>query len=248
MSETLHDRVSLLYTGRSRRATRFRYGMIAFDMATILYFIVTAAAEPRGPLLFADTVIGLLMLADFGARLWIATNWKTLLLRVYTLVDLVVIATLLVAPLFAHDLGLLRVLRGLRLIHSYHLLRDLRRDAPFFKKHEEAVLAGVNLFVFVFVTTSIVFVLRFGDEPGVASYIDALYFTVATLTTTGFGDITMTTPGGKLLSILMMIVGVSLFINLARALFQPAKVRHTCAGCGLYRHEPDAVHCKHCGR
>jgi voltage-gated potassium channel len=26
------------------------------------------------------------------------------------------------------------------------------------------------------------------------------------------------------------------------------KVRYTCPDCGLNRHDPDAVHCKHCGR
>ena len=77
--------------------------------------------------------------------------------------------------------------------------------------------------------------------------IDALYFTVATLTTTGYGDITMTTPGGKLLSVFIMVVGVALFVQLARAIFQPLKVQHKCSECGLTRHEPEATHCKHCG-
>lgn len=43
----------------------------------------------------------------------------------------------------------------------------------------------------------------------IGNYIDALYFTVAMLTTTGFGDITLPGTAGRLLSILMMIVGVS---------------------------------------
>jgi voltage-gated potassium channel len=44
-----------------------------------------------------------------------------------------------------------------------------------------------------------------------------------------------------------MIVGVTLLLNLARALFQPRKVRFACPTCGLQRHDPDAVHCKACG-
>jgi len=57
----------------------------------------------------------------------------------------------------------------------------------------------------------------------------------------------MTTPGGKLLAVLIMVVGVALFVQLARAIFQPSKIKHTCPECGLNRHEPDAIHCKHCG-
>ncbi|MCC5862304.1 MAG: two pore domain potassium channel family protein, partial [Gammaproteobacteria bacterium] len=121
------------------------------------------------------------------------------------------------------------------------------RDTVFFREHEDTILAAVNLFVFIFVSAAIVFVLRSGDEPGMASFIDALYFTIATLTTTGYGDIVMTTPGGRLLSAFMMIIGVALFFRLARALFLPRKVHHQCQTCGLDRHETDAVHCKHCG-
>ena len=44
-----------------------------------------------------------------------------------------------------------------------------------------------------------------------------------------------------------MIFGISLFIRLAQTIFRPAKVRFACPECGLQRHDPDAVHCKHCG-
>jgi voltage-gated potassium channel len=243
----LHRSVRLLYNGRSRRAAMFRYGLVAFDITTIIYFLLTVAAEQQRLLMGVNLVIGALILLDFCARLWVAENRRKMLLRVYTIADLIVIASLFLAPLLAENLAVLRVLRGLRLIHSYHLLHDLRRDLKFFRVHEDAIFAAVNLFVFIFVTTSVVYVLRFQDEASIANYIDALYFTVATLTTTGFGDITLNTPGGKVLSVFIMIFGVALFVRLARAIFQPAKVRYKCHECGLKRHDPDAVHCKHCG-
>jgi len=243
----LHRSVRLLYNGRSRRAAMFRYGLVAFDIATIIYFLLTVAAEEQRLLMGVNLVIGALILLDFVARFWVAENRKKMLLRVYTIADLVVIASLVLAPLLTENLAVLRVLRGLRLIHSYHLLHDLRRDLKFFRVHEDAIFAAVNLFVFIFVTTSVVYVLRFQDEASIANYIDALYFTVATLTTTGFGDITLNTPGGKVLSVFIMIAGVALFVRLARAIFQPAKIKYKCRECGLKRHDPDAVHCKHCG-
>ena len=132
-------------------------------------------------------------------------------------------------------------------MHSYHLLKDLRRDVRFFRLHEDAITAAVNLLVFIFAMTALVLVLRGGDEPGLETYLDALYFTVTTLTTTGFGDITMTTGAGRLLAVAIMVVGVGLFLSLARAIFMPAKVRHKCPECGLMKHDPDAIHCKHCG-
>jgi len=242
-----HRTVRLLYTGQSQRARRFRYGLIIFDALTIIYFIATAALPASTVSTALNTVLGVLILLDILARLWISENRRRELTRIYTLADLIVIASLLLAPLLTESLAFLRVLRGLRLIHAYHLLRDLRHESQFFRRHEDAILAAVNLFVFIFVTSSLVYVLAFEHDAGPAGYIDALYFTVSTLTTTGFGDITMTTPGGKLLSVFIMVVGVALFVQLARAIFQPSKINYKCPECGLNRHEADAIHCKHCG-
>lgn len=239
--------IRLLYTGHSTRARQFRYGLIGFDALSIVYFIATAAL-PLSPVYTAiNLILGIVILADFAARLWIAEHPRRELFRIYNLADLIVVASLILAPLLAENLGFLRILRGLRLIRAYHLLRDLRQESLFFRRHEDAIIAAVNLFVFIFFTTSLVYALAFEDHSGPVSYIDALYFTVATLTTTGFGDITMTTPGGKLLSVFIMVVGVALFVQLARAIFQPSKIKYKCQGCGLNRHEPDAIHCKHCG-
>lgn len=243
----LHDQIRLLYTGQSQRARRFRHGLVVFDALTIAYFIATAALPATPVLVAVNTGLGVLILLDLAARFWISENPRRELARIYTLADVIVVASLLLAPLLSENLAFLRVLRALRLIHSYHLLRDLRRESLFFRRHEDAILAAVHLFVFIFVTTSLVFVLAFDEQAGVAGYIDALYFTVATLTTTGFGDITMATPGGKLLTVFIMVVGVALFVQLARAIFQPSRIKYKCPECGLSRHEPDAIHCKHCG-
>ena len=64
---------------------------------------------------------------------------------------------------------------------------------------------------------------------------------------TGFGDIVLPGPWGKLTSIVAMIIGITLFIRLAQALFRPFKVYYPCPKCALQRHDPDAVHCKACG-
>ncbi len=244
----MKDRIRLLYTGRSKRATRFRYALLVFDAVTILFFIGTAPLPITAHLLLVDAVLGILIIADLCARLWIAENKRRFLRQIYVIADILVLASLLVAPLMGQTLGLLRVVRALRLIHSYHVLRDLRRDNRFFRLHEDAIIAAVNLFVFVFMMTAVVFFLRGGDEPGLSNYVDALYFTVAALTTTGFGDIVLSSTTGKVLSVMIMIFGVALFVRLARAIFVPAKIKHKCGGCGLSRHDPDAIHCKHCGR
>ncbi|GHG86954.1 potassium channel family protein [Pseudodonghicola xiamenensis] len=248
MTDSFKLRLDQLYTSDTRLSVRFRYALILFDAVSILYFIVTAPFSETLAVHLVNSVFGAVILLDFAARFWLARDRWHLLRQLYTLADIVVIAVLILDPFLSHSLAFLRILRGLRLIHSYHLLGDLRRDSEFFRRREDAVIAAINLVVFLFTTASAAYVMFFDHRPGFSAYIDALYFTVATLTTTGFGDITLVTPAGKLFSIFVMVFGVALFVNLARALFQPQKVRFTCPDCGLLRHDPDAVHCKHCGR
>lgn len=243
----LRRELRLLYAGRSKRAARFRYGLIAFDVASIAFFIVSAALPESFWLTLTNTVLGVLILCDLLVRLWIDDKPRKMLLELYTIADLVVLLSLLVAPFLTTDIAFLRILRGLRLLHSYHLIRDLRRDSAFFRRHEDKLMAGMNLLVFIFVTTSLAFALFFEAHTGFSAYIDALYFTVATLTTTGYGDITLQSTGGKIFSVAIMVIGVALFVQFAKAMFQPSKVKFTCETCGLNRHDPDAVHCKHCG-
>jgi voltage-gated potassium channel len=163
-----------------------------------------------------------------------------------TLADAVAIGSFL-APILGEGLGFLRVLRTLRLLHSYRLLARLRGDIPFFRRNEEVFLATTHLCVFLFVMTGLVYETQHRSNPQIANYADALYFTVTALTTTGFGDITLPGTTGRMISVVIMIAGVTLFLRLAQALFRPHKVRFPCPTCGLQRHDPDAVHCKACG-
>lgn len=236
-----------LYTGASPTSVAFRYVLIAFDFLTIIYFIVTASWPDTLALTTISRIFGFVIFIDLTLRIWISTDRLQLIRQPYVIADFIVIASFLINPFIAMNLSFLRILRGLRLVRSYQLLSDLRRDSRFFRSHEDAIIASINLLVFVFFTASAVFELYFTDEKNAYTYIDALYFTVATLTTTGFGDITLNTPAGKLLSVFIMVVGVALFVQLAKAIFQPTKVKFDCPACGLIRHDIDAVHCKHCG-
>ncbi|MTV28468.1 two pore domain potassium channel family protein, partial [Nitriliruptoraceae bacterium ZYF776] len=163
------------------------------------------------------------------------------------LADLAVIASLFL-PAFVDNLGFLRVMRSLRLLRSYHLLRDLRAGSAWFRRYEDVIQRTLNLGIFIFVITSLVYVTQNHVNPGIGTYVDALYFTITTLTTTGFGDITLVGPGGRLLAVVIMVVGVALFLRLLQAVFRPNKVRYECPDCALQMHDADAVHCKHCGR
>lgn len=243
-TQTVAETIRELYMGETPRAHRFRYGVLIFDAVTILFVIVTSFFPHYPAIELADAAFGVLILADFLIRLRLENGRP--LLRPSGWADVVAILSFL-APVAGEGLGFLRVLRTLRLLHSYQLAARLRRDSRFFRTHQDVILATVNLGVFLFVMTGFIYVSQFGINEEIRNYADALYFTVTTLTTTGFGDITMEGTYGRILSVAVMIVGVTLFLRLLQVLFRPTKVRQECSTCGLLLHDIDAVHCKHCG-
>ena len=227
-----------LYEGDSKNARRFRYALLITDISSFLpdYTFIEAV----------DVVIGLYVLADFVARILVSRDRVRSALHPMNLVDLIVLISFL-APIVGEGLGFLRVLRTLRMLRTYRTIDLLRQDFAFFRKREDAVIASLHLGVFIFVMTGLVYETQHYSNASIHNYADALYFTVTTLTTTGFGDIVLPGTAGRLLSVVIMIFGVTLFLRLAQVLFRPVKVAYECPQCGLRRHEPDAIHCKHCG-
>lgn len=246
-SKQLRARLQSLYFGDNRTAQQFRYSLLAFDFATICLFLLSSFALGEWWIIPLDLGLGTLLLIEFCARMYAETNRRRHLLSFTTLADVLVIASLLL-PAIIENIAFLRVFRALRLLRSYHLLHDLRADSAWFRLHEEVIQRTMNLGVFIFVVTSAVYATQHNTNPLIANYVDALYFTITTLTTTGFGDVTLQGQGGRLLSVLIMVVGVGLFLRLLQALFRLNKVRFECVDCGLVVHDNDAVHCKHCGR
>jgi voltage-gated potassium channel len=242
----LRDKLKLLYESDTLEAHRFRYALLVFDIATIV-FIVVSSFLPHSLLVQGiDIILGLIVLADFSARLAISpTPWKDLL-HPTTLADVAAIVSFL-APIVGEGIGFLRILRTVRLLHTYQLLARLRADSAFFRRNEELIIASVNLGVFIFIMTGFVYETQHRANDKINNYVDALYFTMAALTTTGFGDITLTGTLGHLISVVIMIFGVTLFLRLVQVLLRPNKVKHPCPVCALQRHDRDAVHCKACG-
>lgn len=243
----LRDRLRDLYEGNSQTSHRFRYGLLIFDLLTVLFVVVTSFVPRTEIVERIDVIVGVLLALDIGARFAIARKPLAEFKHPSTWADLVALASFL-APITGEGFAFLRILRTLRLLHTFQILRRLRSDSDFFRRNEEVIIAVAHLFVFIFIMTGIVYETQFRTNPQIANYVDALYFTITSLTTTGYGDVTLPGSLGRLISVAIMIAGVTLFLRLAQVLFRPHKVRFPCPDCGLQRHDQDAVHCKACGR
>jgi voltage-gated potassium channel len=246
-SLALKQKITELYEGDSATSHRFRYALLVFDVVTILFLIGSTFFYGHAIVEWIDALFGFYIALDFSARLWIAPKKPAFFLNPLNIADLVAMVSFL-APLLGENFAFLRGLRVLRLLRSYRLQARMRQDFVYFRQHEDIIMSATNLFIFIFIMTELVFVTQVHSNPAVTNFLDAMYFTIAALTTTGFGDVTLQGDSGRALSIIIMIFGVSLFLRLIQTMFRPSKVRFTCDACGLFLHESDAVHCKHCGK
>ncbi|MEJ2575007.1 MAG: ion channel [Gammaproteobacteria bacterium] len=246
MPGRLYAGLNRLYNGEGRRSDLFRWGLLTFDFLTLLYFVTASFYHHEDEFHSLEVVIGVIYAVEFAARLFISKNRLQDAFGLVGLADLIVIVSLL-TPVVVGNFIFMRVIRALRLLRSYHVLRTLRSQSRYVRLHEDVIFSVINLLVFIFVVTAIVYINQVNHNPAIKDYVDALYFTVTALTTTGFGDITLVGTSGHILAVLIMIFGISLFLRLIQTIFRPGKVRYECPSCGLSRHETDAVHCKHCG-
>jgi voltage-gated potassium channel len=238
-----------LYYGTSEASARGRFIILAVDCVIIAYFLATTFYQINEVIRWIDIGIGVYLSLELIGRILADTDRLGLLSKPLALLDIAIIISLFAPELLGSGtFAFLRVVRAMRLLRSYTVTRELKQNFRFFARNEEIIFSALNLMVFIFVITAFVFVLQEGlPESQIENYADALYFTVTTLTTTGFGDVILVGQHGRVLAIIIMIVGVALFLRLLQTVFRPSKIRYECPQCGLTRHDLDAVHCKHCG-
>ena len=132
----------------------------------------------------------------------------------YTVVDLLsIVPTLavLVVPSVTTTLGfgLLRVVRVVRVLSFYRFTRD---EEFFFGTVSGETLRVAKLLLtvltIVFLYAGLFFSFEHRTNPGIATFGDAFYFSVVSLTTVGYGDITPTTSAGRSVTVAAILVGV----------------------------------------
>lgn len=162
------------------------------------------------------------------------------------IVDFIIIIAIFVRFFYA-DSTLLHLFTALKIFRSYRIIHELAKVNTFFRDKKDLIFSLINLLIFVFFMASLVFIEQSKINNQINSFLDALYFTITTLTTTWFWDIVVQWDKWKALSIVIMTLGVWLFLRLITVIFRPMKKTYICKHCGLQRHDRDASHCKHCG-
>jgi voltage-gated potassium channel len=242
----MRSRLRALYFGHTGTALKFQGVLLALDLLIVGFFIASQFIDKQPWFWMADAAIAVFLGADLLARLFAFGSMRRWLKYPITWIDLVVLATLLF-PALLHNWGFLRILRLWSLVQSERFWNVLARGRYDDTRVEDISKAVTNLVVFIFMAAGATQALFLHDHPELNNFVDALYFVVSSLTTTGYGDIALDTAGGRLFSIGLMLAGVSLFFSIAQKVVASPKKIIRCHTCGLDRHDLDARYCKSCG-
>jgi voltage-gated potassium channel len=233
-----------LYYGHTDTALRFQGVLFVLDVAIVGFFIFSQFIRDPTWFWMVDAFIAVFLALDMLAKLYALGTVRRWMIYPSTWADIVVLATLVV-PLFA-NLGFLRILRLWTLVHRerfWNVLGGGRWDDTHVEELTQAVF---TLVTFVFIAAGATQALFLRQHAGLNNFVDAIYFVVSSLTTTGYGDIVLHSAWGRLFSVGLMIAGISLFLSIAQKVVStPTKV--VPCDCGLDRHQVDAKHCKACG-
>jgi voltage-gated potassium channel len=208
------------------------------------------AAEWTFTLLFSLEYV--LRLVSVGRPLHYATSF-------YGIIDLLAVAPTYLSLIFPGTQSLL-VIRALRLLRVFRVLK-LAKFLSEARELRTALLASRRK-ISVFLTTVLTLILVIGavmylvegDSNGFTSIPKSIYWTIVTMTTVGYGDITPQTVTGKFIASIVMFIGYGIIavatgivsVELAQATRAPVSTQ-ACRECSREGHDADARHCKHCG-
>jgi voltage-gated potassium channel len=198
-----------------------------------------------------DKSILVIFAIEYLLRFWCAENKTRFCFNLLSLIDLLAILPLLIG-LF--NLSFIRVFRWFRILRLLRFIEG-RTIFGYVTTEDSAIFARIflTLFIIIFVFSGLIYQVEHpANAQEFGTFLDAVYFSVATMTTVGFGDVTPTSEAGRLLTVLMILTGIALIPwqlgDLVKRLVKTAnQVQTSCTNCQLALHDADAVFCKHCG-
>ncbi|MGL5804567.1 MAG: ion transporter [Xenococcaceae cyanobacterium] len=205
----------------------------------------------KNQLNFLDISISSVFAIEYLIRFWCAESKLKFIFSIFSLIDLLAIIPFIIG--FA-DIRYIRIFRWFRILRVIRFF-ELQIFIFKIKARDRIILVRIflTLFSIIFVYSGLIYQIEHSVNPqSFANFFDAIYFSIVTMTTVGFGDVIPLSEGGRLMTLLMILTGVFLIPwqlgDLIKQLVEPKdRINIICFSCGLASHETDAIFCKKCG-
>ncbi len=241
------DRASHYFDG-------FIFALILLNVAAFIFGTVPAVDEVAGFWLHVFEVFSIaIFTVEYLGRLWSCTTLEkyrhpiTGRLR-FTATPLALVDLLAILPFYLAFLGIdlrfLRIIRIIRILRIAKLSRYLSSLILFIdvlrNRKEELIMTTTVLVILLIVSSSMMYYAEQEAQPEAFTSIPAtMWWSVATLTTVGYGDIFPITVLGKIFGSGVAVIGIGLFALPTAILgsgfieeINKRKEKRTCPHCG----------------
>ncbi len=241
-----------------RLAKYFNYFMVFLIILNVTVVVLETVRPVHAQYLVEFEIIDIISVAIFTVeyvlRLWVSTlheeyrNPVTGRLRFavepHMIIDALAVLPFYLPILIPVDLRFLRILRLFRIIRILKLGRYSDSITTFHnilkKKKEDLLLAASLLLIAIVLSSSLMYYAEHDAQPeAFASIPDSMWWAVVTLATVGYGDVHPITVIGKVLSGIVVLVGIAIFA-LPTAIFASGFIEEIRKG--------EEVYCPHCGK
>lgn len=205
----------------------FFIGLICLNVIAVLFESVDSIGKPYAVFFSVfETFSVLVFTFEYLARIWCISESQTkdyknlsakkkrlrFFFSAYSIIDLLVILPYYLSLFFNLDLRILRTLRILRILKFTRYFSSLSILTKVLKSELMPISAALSIMLLmVLVASSFIYLVEKDVQPEVFSSIPAaMWWSIVTLSTVGYGDVVPMTLIGKLIGTVMMILGVGM--------------------------------------
>ncbi|MCW2120150.1 ion transporter [Flavobacterium sp. 7A] len=264
--ELLKQRAYIIIYGTSTKAGRlFDLVLLGLILLSVLLVMMETVAtfnlKYHSELVFLEWIITFFFTIEYVMRIIsIQKPWRYIF-SFYGIIDFLSIFPMYLSLVLVGS-NVFTVVRALRLLRLFKILNhpQFNSQSVQLKRAINASRGKIIVFIyFVLIITiligSIMYVVE-GSESGFTSIPAGIYWTIVTLTTVGYGDISPVTPLGQFIASFVMILGYGIIAvptGIVTAEIAKSHQKLTshpetpCPGCGTDDYPENSNFCHKCG-
>lgn len=199
--------------------------IVANVIAVMLETLPDFSQQYAAQLYWFEVISVGLFTAEYLARIWTCTeeldagattplkHRVSFIFRPMSLIDLLAILPFYLSMFMAIDLRVLRLFRFIRLFKLGRYSSAMQTLQLVIAKEYRTIIAalGMLMIVMIIAATVMYFLEREAQPEAFGNIPQALWWSLVTLSTVGYGDVTPVTPAGQIFSGVFIMMGVALF-------------------------------------